>query len=92
MDQNIVNQEVSDKSLAVAALLCFFLGGLGIHRFYLGKVGSGVAILSLYVLGLLTVWFLVGFLFFMITSTWALVDFILILCGSLRDSQGRKLK
>ena len=93
MNQNIVEQqEVSDKSLIVAVLLCLFVGGLGIHRFYLGKVGSGVAILSLYILGLLTVWIVVGFFFFMITSTWAFVDLILILCGSLRDAQGRKLQ
>lgn len=33
---------VAEKSLAVAYLLWFFLGWLGIHQFYLGKVGRGV--------------------------------------------------
>ena len=33
---------MSDKSRIVAALLCFFLGYLGIHRFYVGKIGTGV--------------------------------------------------
>ncbi|MDO8147501.1 TM2 domain-containing protein [Isoptericola sp. b515] len=45
-----------DKSLAVAYALWFFLGFLGVHHFYLGKVGRGVGYL-------LTVgWFLVGWL------------------------------
>lgn len=30
------------KSKIVAGLLAIFLGGLGIHKFYLGKVGMGV--------------------------------------------------
>ena len=32
----------SPKSRLVAFLLCFFLGELGIHRFYVGKVGTGL--------------------------------------------------
>lgn len=30
------------KSKMVALLLCIFLGGLGIHRFYVGKIGTGI--------------------------------------------------
>ncbi len=33
----------SEKERLVAFLLCFLLGGLGVHRFYVGKVGSGIA-------------------------------------------------
>ena len=64
------------KSKTTAALLCFFLGIWGVHRFYVGKVGSGVA--QLFTLG--------GFFI------WAFIDFIMILTGSFTDSNNKKLK
>lgn len=80
----IVNQ---GKSKGTAALLAFFLGGLGIHRFYLGHAGIGIAQLLL-LLG--------GFLTCGVTSIaaglWAFIDFILILTGSIsKDAQGNPL-
>jgi hypothetical protein len=65
----------SDKSLVAAALLSFFLGGLGVDRFYLGYTGIGIA--KLVTLGGLGVW--------------SLIDFILILVRQVPDSQGRAL-
>lgn len=65
----------SPKSRLAAALLCFFLGVLGIHRFYVGKVGTGILMLvTLGVFGL-----------------WALIDFIMILVGSFKDKEDRVL-
>ena len=64
------------KSKLTAALLCFFLGWLGIHRFYVGKNGTGLIWLLTFGLG--------GF--------GALIDFILILVGSFRDKAGMPLK
>ena len=66
---------VSDKSRLAAALLAFFFGWLGVHRFYVGKIGTGILmILTLGGLGI-----------------WALIDTILILAGVFSDKQGRKL-
>lgn len=62
----------SGKSLVVAALLCFFLGGLGIHRFYLGYTWQGVVQL------------LTGGFF----GIWILIDFVRILMGSLKPKGG----
>ena len=68
--------EVSEKKILPAFLLCFFLGMLGIHRFYVGKAGSGIAqILTLGGLGI-----------------WVLVDWIMLLCGSFKDKEGKVLK
>lgn len=75
------------KSKAVAALLCFFLGGLGIHRFYTGQTGLGLALLlTTLILTPLTfgAWALVTFI-------WVLVDFIMILAGGVSDQYGREL-
>ncbi|WP_188188132.1 TM2 domain-containing protein [Nonomuraea sp. SYSU D8015] len=63
------------KSWLVAVLLCFFLGALGVHRFYVGKIGTGI--LQLVTLGGLGVW--------------VLIDFIMILIGKFTDKQGQPL-
>jgi TM2 domain-containing membrane protein YozV len=71
-----VNATSGQKSWIVALLLCFFLGGLGIHRFYVGKVGTGI--LQIVTVG--------GFF-----GIWVLVDFIMILLGKFNDKQGQAL-
>ena len=63
----------SPKSRLAATLLCFFLGVLGIHRFYVGKIGTGV------------IWLLTGG----ILGVGALIDFIMIIVGVFRDKEGR---
>lgn len=63
------------KNKIAALLLSIFLGELGIDRFYLGKVGTGI--LKLITCG--------GF------GIWWLVDVILIATGAMTDSQGRPL-
>ncbi len=70
-----------DKSWLAALLLCFFFGLLGVHRFYVGKIGSGVAQL------LLTITFFGA----IISGIWVLIDFIVILCGNFKTKDGNEL-
>jgi hypothetical protein len=65
----------SEKRILPALLLCFFLGVFGAHRFYVGKIGTGI--LELVTAGGLGIWWL--------------VDMILILTGSFRDSDRQKI-
>ena len=66
----------SDKSWIAAMLLCFFLGYLGVHRFYVGKIGTGI------------LWLLTGGLF----RVGLVIDFLIILCGGFTDSDGLPVK
>jgi TM2 domain-containing membrane protein YozV len=68
--------EVSEKSKTPAILLCFFLGFLGFHRFYVGKILTGI--LMLVTLGGLGIW--------------QLIDLITIILGAFKDKEGLTLK
>ena len=63
----------STKSRLVAFLLCTFLGIIGVHRFYLGRIGSGVAMI-----------FTLGGL-----GVWVLIDWIILLCGTFKDNDNK---
>lgn len=69
-------EQISPKSRLVVTLFAFFLGGLGVHRFYLGKIGTGIAML-------LTAGGL---------GIWALVDFIMAVSGAMKDKEGKPIK
>ena len=71
----------SDRLILPAFLLAFFLGVFGVHRFYVGKTGSGIVMLVL----TLT---LVGAI---VTAIWATVDWILLVCGAFRDGEDRRI-
>jgi len=43
--QEIINTLTAQKNIAIAYILWFILGWFGIHRLYLGRTGSGVAML-----------------------------------------------
>lgn len=79
-----VNQvQTSGKSFVAALLLCLFFGGIGVHRFYVGKNGTGLTML---LLTLLTLGFGA-----VITGPWALIDLIMIITGSFKDANGEPL-
>ena len=92
MQYNMPYYGESVKSLVVAALLCFFFGMLGIHRLYAGQTGSGTAMLILYILGIVLTIFVIGLVILIALWIWALVDFIMILCGNFKDGNGLYIK
>ncbi len=73
LDKAPSNSEPSDKDFITTLLICVFLGGLGVHRFFVDKMGTGV--LMLVTLGGLGLWWI--------------IDIILIVTGSFEDSEGR---
>ena len=74
--QNDIKKDVSRKSKSLALILCIFFGWLGLHKFYVGKVGMGL--LYMFTVGIGGIgWF---------------IDIILILSGSFRDEFDLPLK
>lgn len=84
-------EPLSDKSKVAAGLLQFFLGWLGVGRFYIGDTTVGAIQLGMWLFGMVTLIFGIGFLVLMGLSLWAFVDAILMWTGSVRDGNGRKL-
>lgn len=67
---------VSDKEWLPALLLAFFVGMFGVHRFYTGHIGIGIAQL----------------LTFGGCGIWTLIDLIMIITGAYTDVNGLPLK
>jgi TM2 domain-containing membrane protein YozV len=72
----------SDRTILPGFLLCFFLGVFGAHRFYAGKIGSGVAMLVV----------TLTFFGLIVTGIWALVDLIILGVGAFRDGDGAPMR
>lgn len=66
---------VSERRILPAFLLCVLLGMFGAHRFYAGKIATGI--LQIVTLGGLGLWWL--------------ADAILILTGQFRDADGARI-
>jgi hypothetical protein len=66
---------LDERKVLPVFLLCFLLGPFGVHRFFVGKMGTGLLmLLTLGGLGL-----------------WVLVDLVLIITGNFTDKEGHKL-
>jgi TM2 domain-containing membrane protein YozV len=69
----------NDRNKYVAAAIAFFIGWLGVHRFYLGRTGSGIAMLLLSC----------TFFGLILTVPWAFIDMIRYLAMSDREFEDR---
>jgi len=67
---------MSDKSRLITLVLCLVVGMFGVHRFYVGKVGTGI--LQIVTFGGLGIWWI--------------ADVIMILLGGFTDGAGRPVK
>ncbi len=67
---------VSERRILPTLLFCILLGIFGAHRFYVGRIATGVA--QLLTLGGLGIWWL--------------IDLIMLLTESFRDAEGRRLQ
>ena len=67
---------MSEKNFVATLILAILLGGFGVHRFYVGKIGTGIVmLLTLGALGI-----------------WTLIDVIMIAVGNFKDSNGLPIK
>ena len=66
----------SEKLVLPVFVICLLVGVFGAHRFYVGKIGTGI--LMLLTFG--------GF------GVWYLIDLIVILCGEFTDKNGNKIR
>ena len=78
METQTPEKQISEKQKTTAILLAFFLGALGIHRFYVGKTGTGIIMLLLS-LSMIGIW---------ISAIWAIIDLIIIVLDKFKDGNG----
>ncbi|SHM54381.1 TM2 domain-containing membrane protein YozV [Gracilibacillus kekensis] len=77
MNKKEVSQ-LRERNIAIAYILWFFFGQIGVHRFYTGRIGSGIAQLLLGVVGWFSVWIVIGWIPLIVLWVWLFVDIFLI--------------
>lgn len=70
------NNQSKDERWLPCLLLCIFLGPFGVHRFYVGKIGTGI----------------IQLLTFGGCGIWYIIDLVMIVIGNFRDATGNVIK
>ena len=78
---NFDRTEAPQKDKLVAGILGIVIGGLGVHRFYLGYIGIGIAqiLVTIFTLGIGAIWGFIEGILILVQDDWT-------------DAQGRPLK
>ncbi len=105
MEELNKTMQYSSKSRLLALLLGIFLGGIGIHNFYLGKIGRGILKILMRFIGMImfsigffesfnynAIFFYIGLCMMFSPIVWAFIEWILIACGKAKDSKGMLVK
>ncbi len=74
----MMRYDAAKRSVLIAYLLWFFLGTFGVHRFYLGRLGSGLLMLAIFGLSWVLTFVLIGYAGLLLIGLWWLVDAFLI--------------
>jgi len=90
-------EPLSDKNRILAAFLQLFLGGIGAGRFYIGDIKTGFMSLVVLLVAILTtatlpLWIFPFWILFVAIGLWSVADFLMIISGHIKDSNGRKLR
>jgi TM2 domain-containing membrane protein YozV len=94
---NAASAPESCKRILPAFILWLFLGGLGAHRFYIGRPWTAVSIPLLSILGTLLVFDagnglkLIGAVFLCVFGIWLLVDLVYLVVGAMTDGESRRI-
>lgn len=68
-----IDKKYSEKNMWWVLVIAIIFGMLGFHRFYIGKIGTGVVMI------------LCTIVFFPISAVWLLIDILSIITGNMRD-------
>lgn len=88
-------EEISPKSRLRVAVAAFFLGGLGVHRFYLRKFGTAIVMLIAAIVAFVSLGLYgtdVGLPLLTVVVAWALADFVVAAAGVMQDKEGKPVK
>lgn len=89
------NEEVKvSKNRYTALILCWFLGFLGVHRMYAGKVASGILILygTIFSACMLALNLYLGLVSFVVVGTFVVNDFLRIATKTFKDCYGKYIE
>jgi len=91
-DEQIQENE-NGKNWLTALILCWFLGFLGVHRLYVGKLGSGflIAYLTIVAACILSMDLYLGLIAFVLVGAFVTNDFLIILAKKFKDCYGNEI-